>query len=91
MSPDLINGLFELVGGYFTWMNAWILFKAKETKGVYWPTWMFFSVWGLWNLYYYPALGQNFSFYAGIILVAGNIAWVGLAVYYKQQQQRSEA
>ena len=84
MNPDIINGLFELVGSYFTWMNAWILFKQKETKGVYWPTWLFFSVWGIWNLYYYPALGQSFSFYAGIVLVMGNIVWVGLAVYYKR-------
>lgn len=87
MNPDLINGLFELVGSYFTWMNAWILFQAKETKGVYWPTWLFFSVWGIWNLYYYPALGQSFSFYAGIVLVSGNIAWVVLAIYYKRTSE----
>jgi len=85
MNPDLINGLFELVGSYFTWMNAWTLFKQKEIKGVYWPTTVFFTVWGLWNLYYYPALGQSFSFYAGIILVLGNIVWVGLVMHYKRR------
>ncbi len=83
MSPDVINGLFELFGSYFTWKNAWVLHAAKEVKGVYWPTWLFFTVWGLWNLFYYPALGQSFSFYAGIFLVAGNIAWVSLAVRYR--------
>lgn len=87
MSPDLINGLFELAGSYFTWKNAWILYQEKEIKGVYWPTWLFFTVWGLWNLIYYPSLNQYFSFYAGIVLVAGNIAWVGLAFYYKNKTE----
>jgi len=85
MNPDLINGLFELVGSYFTWMNAWTLFKEKEIKGVYWPTTVFFTTWGLWNLYYYPALGQSFSFYAGIFLVLGNVVWVGLLMHYKRR------
>lgn len=83
MTPDHINASFELVGSYFTWMSAWVLYQHKETKGVYWPTWLFFSVWGGWNLFYYPSLGQWFSFYAGIVLVSGNIAWVLLAVKYK--------
>jgi len=85
MNPDLINGLFELVGGYFTWMNAWTLHQEKEIKGVYWPTTVFFTAWGLWNLYYYPALGQSFSFYAGIVLVLGNVVWVGLLMHYKRK------
>jgi len=82
MTPDIINASFELVGSYFTWRNAQQLYKEKETKGVYWPTWLFFSVWGIWNLIYYPSLNQPLSFYAGIVLVSGNIAWVVLAVKY---------
>lgn len=82
MTPDITNALFELVGAYFTWMNAGILYQEKQLKGVYWPTWLFFSVWGCWNLFYYPSLDQQFSFYAGILLVTGNIAWVMLAVKY---------
>ncbi len=38
MYGDLINGIFEIVGSYFTWMNAYKLYKDKEIKGVYWPT-----------------------------------------------------
>ncbi len=79
---DLLNGLFELGGAVVAWMNAYKLYKDREIKGVYWPVWIFFSSWGLWNLYYYPSLGQYISFYAGIILVSGNIAWVVLAFKY---------
>ena len=40
----------------------------------------FFTAWGIWNLVYYPAIGQWYSFAAGIVLAAGNLAWVMLAV-----------
>jgi hypothetical protein len=77
--PDLINGSFELVGAAFTWRNAVELWRAREFRGVYWPTAAFFAVWGLWNLVYYPALGQWFSLAGGVLLVAGNLAWVAMA------------
>lgn len=78
--PDIINGLFELVGAGFTWRNAWQLRIDHEIRGVYWPTSLFFAAWGLWNLVYYPELGQWASFSAGVVLVAGNIAWVTQAM-----------
>jgi hypothetical protein len=82
MMPDLINGLVELVGAFFTLKNALTLYQAKKLEGVYWPSTLFFTLWGLWNLYFYPALGQWLSFAGGAILVAGNMAWVTLAIYY---------
>ncbi len=88
MTADTINGLFELIGGLFTWKNALVLHRQKQTQGVYWPTWCFFTVWGAWNLLYYPLLGQWFSFYAGIFLVSGNAAWCYLAIRYKPPKQQ---
>ncbi len=77
---DLINGTFELVGAFLCWMNFARLLRDREIRGVFWPASAFFAVWGLWNLYYYPSLGQWFSFGAGVVLCAGNLAWVGLAL-----------
>jgi polyferredoxin len=77
---DYINAGFELVGALFTWRNALQLWRERELRGVYWPTWAFFAAWGAWNLVYYPSLGQWWSFVAGIALVTGNVAWVCLAV-----------
>ena len=85
ITPDLINGLIELAGAMFTWRNAWQLWKDREIRGVYWPMSLFFTVWGVWNLYYYPSLGQWVSLYAGILLSSGNVAWVAMAVYLKQE------
>lgn len=82
-SPDLINAGIELIGALFTWRNAWQLHVDRDIRGVYWPTSLFFAVWGLWNLYYYPALDQWASFSAGLVLVAGNIAWVAMAIQLK--------
>ena len=85
INPDIINGLFELVGSYFTWMNAWVLWRASVIAGVYWQTTLFFTLWGVWNLIYYPMLDQWFSFYAGVLLVLGNVVWVGLVLKYKER------
>lgn len=79
---DTINALFELGGSIVTWMNFFKLLKDKGVKGVYWATWVFFSSWGIWNIYYYPTLGQYLSFYAGILLASGNIAWLIAAGYF---------
>lgn len=83
MNVDLINGLFETGGAYCTWRNAWQLHKDREVKGVYWPLTAFFSAWGVWNLVYYPALEQWLSFFAGIALVTGNVAWVAQVVWLR--------
>lgn len=81
---DLINGGFELAGAYLTWMNVFKLSKDKKVRGIYWMIWIFYSCWGLWNLYYYPSLDQWASFYAGVVMVAGNIVWVILAIKYRK-------
>lgn len=83
MNVDLVNGLFEAGGAFCTWRNAWQLRKDGEVKGVYWPLTAFFALWGLWNLFYYPSLGQWFSFVAGIALVLGNVVWVAQVVTMK--------
>ena|SRR3989338_1534364 len=81
-SPDLINGLFETVGGFTSFLNCWQLYKDKQVKGVVWQLTIFYTLWGLWNLYYYPHLGQWFSFAGGCIIVMGNLLWIIQVLYY---------
>ena len=80
MKTDLINAIFEVGGAILTWKNAHRLWKDREIKGVYWPAWVFFALWGWWNCFYYPSLDQWFSFAAGLALVLGNTAWCVLAL-----------
>lgn len=83
---DLINGIFEIIGAYFTWMNARALYRDRKIMGVYWPMTFFFSAWGVWNLHYYPSLGQWVSFTGGVLLVSGNVAWIGLLLVFKYKK-----
>jgi len=89
MINDFLNGFFELGGAYFAWCNTYRLWKDKEIKGVYAPAWIFFTLFGLWNLYYYPSLSQWYSFVGGIFLVLGNIGWCILAIKYRRRLYES--
>jgi len=84
--PDVINGLFELLGAPFILMSVLKLRKEKEVKGVSWVHVLFFTMWGFWNLYYYPFLNQWCSFFGGIAIVMANALWVGLLIYYSRKK-----
>jgi len=80
--PDLINGNFEFIAGILLWLNVFRVYRDKQIQGIHiFPT-AFFALWGFWNLFYYPHLGQWLSFVGGIMVVVPNTIWVSLAVYY---------
>lgn len=82
MTADLINGLFEAGGAAFTLLNVARLVKDRCLNGVSWIPTAFFSAWGFWNLYFYPALGQWASFAGGCLIVLTNLVWLALVWYY---------
>jgi hypothetical protein len=61
------------------------LWKDKSVSGVSIWAAAFFTSWGFWNLYYYPHLGQWWSFLGGLGIVCGNCIWVGGLVYYSRR------
>ena len=84
LSPDLINGSFEAVGGLLLLRNCWVLYCDKQVRGVNWSVTAFFAAWGLWNCYFYPHLDQWASFTGGITVTTTNLIWVALAVHYSR-------
>lgn len=80
--PDLVNGLFEGLGSVLTWLNVAQLIKDRGYAGVKASITVFWFLWGVWNLYYYPHLGQWLSFTGGVSIMIGNLAWVLLAWKY---------
>lgn len=85
MNPDTINGVFEGVMALMLSRSVLLLYRHKTVKGVSfwavaWPT-----LWGYWNLYYYPHLGQFWSFSAGIGVVVVNTTWIVLALRYRRR------
>jgi hypothetical protein len=85
---DLINGLFfEMCAGWFVFNHARAVLRDKEVAGLSVVSVIFFASWGIWNLYYYPSLGQMWSFWGGIAVVSANVYWVYLLLKYARKDQ----
>ena len=82
-NADLVNGCFEIVGAIAAWLNVLVYLRHRALQGVFWPSTLFYTSWGCWNLIYYSALSQPISFYAGIALTSGSGLWVLLVAYDK--------
>jgi hypothetical protein len=82
--PDLFNGMLEAGGGFFIWLSIIKLGREKVVRGVSWMHVAFFSTWGIWNLFYYPHLGQWLSFFGGALLVIFNVIWLCQIMYYNR-------
>ncbi|MFW6130504.1 MAG: hypothetical protein ACOC56_04900 [Atribacterota bacterium] len=84
--PDLINGVFELFGGFFIYLSVKKLFNDKKVRGVSFIHVGFFAAWGFWNLYYYPHLNQIASFIGGIFIVIMNTLYLIQLIYYSLKE-----
>jgi hypothetical protein len=82
MSPDVVNAAFEMCGAVFTFKNTLRVIQDRGYAGIYLPAIVFFFSWGGWNLYYYPSLGQWWSFGAGAALFLANLTWITAMAYY---------
>jgi hypothetical protein len=82
MLPDIINGGFELLGGFFAALSVVKIARSKRAEGIHWGHVGFFTSWGFWNLYYYPALEQWASFTGGLLLVLVNCVYLAQVAYY---------
>jgi hypothetical protein len=83
MTPDLVNGIFELGGTLVVAMSCHRLYRDKQVKGVSFSHAAFFTAWGYWNLVFYPWAGAWWSFFGGIGVVFFNSLWIGMMLYYR--------
>jgi hypothetical protein len=74
--PDLINAGFELLAALFILNNVRVLWNSRQAYGISLLSTMFFSIWGAYNIWFYPHLGQHLSFYAGILVMLANCFWI---------------
>lgn len=87
---DTINGAFEFWGGISMLNNCRVVLRDKQVKGVSIESTTFFTCWGLWNLYYYPSLGQWSSFAGGLMIVTANTIYVALMIYYRRRNAKAK-
>lgn len=80
MTPDHVNGCFELLGGVLQWRNVATLWRDREVKGVDWRVTGFHVTWGAWNIYFYDSVNAPWSVAGAVGLLLANTAWVWMAV-----------
>jgi hypothetical protein len=85
MWNDLINGLIELMAAGFVLNHCRVLWRDRAVAGVSIVSTVFFALWGLWNLHYYPALNQWLSFCGGLCIVAANTFYIGLLIRFRRK------
>jgi len=83
---DAINAGFEIVGSVLILLNVRQILKDKVVKGISLIPVTHWTAWGMWNIFYYPSLGQTYSFYAGIMVVLANAWWLALAFKYRNNK-----
>ncbi len=85
MTPDLVNASFEALAGLAVLDHCRVTLKDKQIHGVSLLSVVFFTTWGLWNMFYYPHLDQWASFAGGLFIVSANFLRVWLILKYRQK------
>lgn len=83
---DMANAFFEGAGSIFVLNHARVLSQHKLVRGVSLLSVAFFSLWGVFNMFYYSHLGQNFSWYAGICVLIANTFYLSLIIHYRRKE-----
>jgi hypothetical protein len=84
---DVLNGLFELGGAILLLLNCRRLYLDKVVKGLSVIPLVYFTAWGVWNLYYYPSVGCPWSFYGGLALVIVNFTYLSMLWWYLRKER----
>jgi hypothetical protein len=87
MWQDQLNGMFELMGGLFILLSCIKLYKDKKVKGVSYIHVTYFTLWGYWNIHYYPHLGQWMSFAGSLAVTLVNTIWLAMMLYYRRSKK----
>lgn len=89
ITPDHVNACFEGGSSLLGLLNIRQLLRDKAVKGFSPAPLAFFTMWGLWNLFYYPHMGQIWSFIGGCAIASENAIYLGLVLYYLRRSRRS--
>lgn len=84
MTPDMINGGFEFAAGVAILNHCFTLWRDRCVAGVSTASVAFFSVWGVWNIFYYPHLDQFWSCAGGVFVTLANTVYVALLLRFRK-------
>lgn len=80
--PDITQAAWELGSAAFGLLNIRAIRRSKRLEGIHWAPTAFFFAWGVYNLWFYSALGLPVSWFAGCAITAVNMAWLAHVAYY---------
>jgi len=84
MNPDMINAAFELTGALMICDHIRHLYKDKNVAGVSTVATIWFTVWALWNIFYYNDLSQIYSVMAALIMGLIQVTYLSMLLYYRR-------
>lgn len=82
MTRDLINGLLETGGALITLLSVRQILRDRVMRGFHWGPTIFFTGWGVWNLYFYPSIGMPLSTVGAALLVLVNAGYLALMLRF---------
>lgn len=75
MTIDQANAIAETVLAINVWLGVRKLRKDKKVLGFFWPTSLFWSLFGCWGVCFYWMEGYSWSLAPAAAVVFGNVAW----------------
>lgn len=81
---DWTMAAFELGAAFFQLFNIKALRRDKSLRGVSTLPTIFFTIWGCYNVYFYPATGNPITGIAAVLILIVNIYWLLLAYKYRK-------
>jgi len=86
--PDLINGTLEFVCSIMLWLDVRAVWRARGAAGVSIGARVFFWFWSVWNLWWYPHLGQYISAAGAVAVMLPQTLWLFLLVSFHKRTPR---
>lgn len=89
MSADLANGLWEAAGSLVGLLASLQVLRDRRVEGTRWWLPLFFWSWCAWNLWYYPAIDQWWSFLGACLMFLSNGTYACLLWWFRRHPRRS--
>ena len=88
ITQDLINALFGVFASVLSYQNVREAKEHNEIKGMHWYSTSFFTLWAIYQLYFYYMLGLYWSMLGSVCIIAIDVYWLYLFWSFRQSDVR---
>lgn len=85
--PDLINGIFGVLGGLFIALSIAKLHQEKTVRGVSIVHVAFFTSWSWYHVYFFTTVNLWWSWAGAVGMMTANTIWLCQMVYYSRTRR----